>query len=94
MNKSSATKSIAHRCVRNLQVVSASVMTKNSLGDLDTVSIFSICLLKLLTLSQTSLGFYMSAAQVFSVFYLSGELIAIFIKFEVAVCKVFQFRRI
>ena len=59
------------------------------------------------TLSQTSPGFYMAAVQVCekkeklhvssnfcifaSVFYLLGELSAIFIKFEIAVCKLFQF---
>ena len=67
-----------------------------------------------LTLSQTSLGFYVSAVQVFkktlwemekllvtsnfsfsnSIFYPFGELSVIFIKFEIVVCKLFQFGRV
>ena len=66
-----------------------------------------------LTLSQTSLGFYVSAVQVFrkqcgksrncsyraispfpSVFYRFGELSAIFIKFEIVVCKLFEIGRV
>ena len=64
-----------------------------------------------LTLSQTSLGFYVSAVERLlktlwekekllvtsnfcfsrSVFFQFGELSAIIIKFEIAVCKLFQF---
>ena len=63
----------------------------------------------LLTLSQTSPGFYVSAAQVysqmgevcvtsnfsfsFSVFFPFRELSTISIKFQIVVCKLFQFRR-
>ena len=52
-----------------------------------------------LTLSQTSPGVYVSAVQVFrkhcgkrinGVFYRFGELSAIFIKFEIVVCKLFK----
>ena len=70
---------------------------------------------KVLTLSQTSPGFYVSAVLVsllktlwekeklllvsnfsfsHSVFYPFGELSAIFIKFEIVVCKLFQFGRV
>ena len=68
----------------------------------------------ILTLSQTSPGFYVCAVQVFlktlrekekllvtsnfsfshSVFYPSGELSAIFVKFKIVVCKFFQFGRV
>ena len=71
----------------------------------------------MLTLSQTSPGFYVSAEQVFlslfktlwekekllvtsnfsfsySVLYPLGELSAIFIQFEIVVCKLFQFGRV
>ena len=55
----------------------------------------------LVTLSQTSPGFYMSAKQVFwkhyikrSVFYLFGKFSAILIKFEIVICKLFQFGRV
>ena len=66
-----------------------------------------------LTLSQTSLGFYVSAVQVLktlwekekllvmsnfsfshSIFYSFGELSAIFIKFEIVVCKLFHLGRV
>ena len=75
--------------------------------------VFIYSVVKELTLSQTSPGFYVSAVQAFwkhwekekllvtsnfsfshSVFYPFGELSAIFINFEIVVCKLFQFGRV
>ena len=51
-----------------------------------------------LTISQTSFCFYLSAVfllkilwKVENVFYLFGEFFAIFIKFRIVICKLFQF---
>ena len=65
-----------------------------SMNDMNLVQ--SKKLLKSLTLSQTSPGFYVSAVTSnfsfsHSVFYLLGELSAIFTKFEIVVYKLFRF---